>query len=139
VPRGGEQRSTRAARGAGTAGGAREWTAGALVFSGRPDPAWTLDADAVDGVRAALDALPPPEPVPAARGVSRRLGYRGSFVAAPDGRRWTAFAGFVHEDPAPRGGARRVVRRDDGRVLERAILATAPPGALPPGVADDAV
>jgi len=105
------------------------WTAGALVYSGRPDPVWILDQATGARLLAGLRALPALERPP--RPSRRRLGYHGCFVSSPDGDRFTAFAGSVAEEPAG------VVRRDDGRAVERAILATAPPGTLPPGLAED--
>jgi hypothetical protein len=124
-------------RGAADGRGDEAWTAGALVFSGRPDPGWRLDAATAARVVAALDALPELERAPRAPRTRKRLGYRGCFLAAPDGTRWTAHAGVVVEERASGAPATRVVRRDDGRAFERLVLATAPPGTLPPGIADD--
>ena len=98
------------------------WTAGALVYSGRPDPSWTVAADAAAVIVERLERLAPwPGGVPDVA----RLGYRGAWLAAPDGRRWFAFDGVAWREPP------RDVRRDDGGVLERAILASAPPGVIP--------
>lgn len=97
-----------------------DWTARALVFSGRPDPLWTVDDRAVAELVAAWSALT------AARGPATAppLGYRGVVLRAPDGRTWSAFGGTVT------AGAE--VREDPGRAFERRLLDTAPPGLLPP-------
>jgi hypothetical protein len=58
---------------------------------------------------------PMPEPPP--------LGYRGAYMAAPDGRHWLVRSTIVAlEDDR---------RLDPERRLERKLLSTAPPGALP--------
>lgn len=105
-----------------TSGSREDWTAGARVFSGREDPTWPVPADAADAIVALWEKSAParrgPEPPP--------LGYRGCWLRAPDGRRWQAGGGVVRAD----GEA----RADAGGAVERAILATAPAGALPPGL-----
>lgn len=55
------------------------------------------------------------------------LGYRGCFVVDPAGRRWTAF----HELVTLSIDSGSEKRRDDERRFERAVLASAPAGALP--------
>jgi hypothetical protein len=94
------------------------WAAGALLYSGRPDPAWPI-ADAA-GLWSRLDALPRGGEVPD----EPRLGYRGVWLRSPDGRRWRVFQGvaWLAGEAGP--------RRDAGRALEREILASAPPGLL---------
>lgn len=101
------------------------WAAGVLLYSGRPDPSWYVAAATAAALVARFERLPAwGGPVPDVA----RLGYRGAWLRAPDGRRWIAFEGVAW--PGPPGQA----RRDEGRALERAILATAPPGAIPQGV-----
>jgi hypothetical protein len=100
------------------------WVAGASLFSGRPDPVWTVDAATAISILARWHALLPtiePTPIPPA------LGYRGSFLRNPEGHEWRAFAGIVETDHA---GARDA-RRDEARAFEKAVLATAPEGRLP--------
>jgi hypothetical protein len=63
---------------------------------------------------------PPPEPP--------QLGYRGAFLTDGAQRSWTAFSGAVRLGDD--------LRRDDAREIERAVLAEAPPGALPDWVFD---
>lgn len=106
-----------------------DWTAGAMIFSGRPDPEWPLPADAVETLLALWQELKPRGRVPAPRAV---LGYRGCWIRDPHGVCWRAFDGVVVRE-APRRGASET-RRDEKRAFERAVLATAPAGTLPPGV-----
>ena len=103
-----------------TTGGGGRWRVGALVYSGRPDPSWDVEADvAAAWVRRFHDLQPaltaPPD--------QARLGYRGVWLLAPDGRRWNAFLRLAWS-----AGDRRL---DPGRMLERGLLETAPAGTLP--------
>ncbi|MDQ6774261.1 MAG: hypothetical protein M3024_14975 [Candidatus Dormibacteraeota bacterium] len=107
----------------GTSRSAEEktWTAGASIFSGHPDPAWPVPAAMGEGLAKRWEGLSEwfgerPEPPP--------LGYRGCHLAAPDGRDFAVFRELV------RLGAE--ARRDAEREFERAVLASAPPGTLPP-------
>jgi hypothetical protein len=102
-----------------------DWLAQALVFSGRPDPAWVVPGSTVEqllGLWAELPSGPGrrPDPPP--------LGYRGSLLRAPDGRTWRSFGGSVTLED----GRLTQVRDDPGRRFERLLLATAPAGTLPP-------
>jgi hypothetical protein len=101
-----------------------EWTVGALVFSGRPDPTWPLSDAAGEGLLARWEAMghwdgPVPQPPV--------LGYRGAWLRDPTGRSWLAFGGAVTLSEE----GTSVTRRDEGRNLERELLASAPPGTLP--------
>lgn len=97
------------------------WTAGALLYAGRPDPVWTLSTEVESLIdrfnRLAVYAGDPPNP--------SRLGYRGVFLRAPDGRRWLAFNGVAWLE------SRSDIRRDESRRFERAVLDSAPAGVLP--------
>jgi hypothetical protein len=101
------------------------WTAGASVFSGRPDPVWEVKPAL--GVRLeriwcgleSAETEPPPLP---------SLGYRGCFLKGPRGQEWFAFAGVV----MLRSPRRPDSRRDPAKKFERALLASAPAGLLPP-------
>ena len=95
--------------------------AGASVFSGRPDPTWPVPAALGTRLAALWDRLPAwlgDRPIPPG------LGYRGCHLAAPDGREWHAFHELVSLGPDD--------HRDADREFERALLASAPPGSLPP-------
>jgi hypothetical protein len=102
----------------------QRWTAGALLFSGRPDPVWSVDPDTADQFEAIWNSLP----ASAARLAHQPpLGYRGCFLRQPDGIEWSAFGGVVTRQS--RTGAES--RRDPDRKFERFVLATAPANILP--------
>ena len=99
------------------------FTGGVLIFSGRPDPAWGIDATTASSLLAQWEAAPtcpvsPPQPPP--------LGYRGSFLAAQDGRTWVAHGGAVTLTTIDRTEH----RLDADNRFEQSILATAPAGLL---------
>jgi hypothetical protein len=103
----------------------QRWTAGALLFSGRPDPVWFIGPDKAHPLEAIWNSLPgSAPPVPAA---PPTLGYRGCFLRHPDRTEWLAFAGLVTR----RSGRGDETRRDPNREFERNVLATAPAGILP--------
>ena len=103
------------------------WRASALVFSGRQSPTWPLanaQALALIGIwngLPATDAAMPNAPA---------LGYRGSILDDGTGREWRVHAGVV----VSTSGADIETRSDAERRFERALLATAPPGTIPPGI-----
>lgn len=101
------------------------WRAGAQLFSGRPDPEWSLTPVRARALVAAWDSLHaiPSDAVP----VAPVLGYRGCRMSDGAGRTWRAGQGLVllqHEGVSS-------ARADPDRRFERAILASAPPGVLP--------
>lgn len=98
------------------------WRATALLYSGRPNPEWEVS----DDIAAIWDELPahagdPPPPAPP-------LGYRGVVLSGPGGARIEAHGGGATRE----GGEWRA---DPGRGFERAVLAAAPPGLVPDGLA----
>jgi hypothetical protein len=102
-----------------------EWLAQALVYSGRPDPAWVVPGSTVDELLDLWAGLPPrpdsgPEPPP--------LGYRGCLLRASDGRTWRSYGGAVTLSE----GNFEQARDDSDHRFEQTLLATAPPGTLPP-------
>lgn len=100
----------------------------ALVFSGRPDPVWPID----ERDRARLARLwTRLEPVGAGPPSGPVLGYRGARMSCASGIRYHAYRGVVSLTDE-----RGVVedRDDPARGFERALLGTAPAGALPTGV-----
>lgn len=105
------------------------WTAGAFVFSGRPDPTWPITAEVAERLERIWDSLDRwegPLPSPPA------LGYRGCIVRDAM-RTWTAFGGAVTQS----SNASSESRRDDARAFELTTLASAPESTLPPSLADD--
>jgi hypothetical protein len=96
------------------------WIAGALVFSGRPDPTWPIAGAVGDELVAIWDALPPTDVV----ATPPTLGYRGCYASDPAGSRWTAY----HELVTFEGET----RNDEKRRFERTVLGSAPEGILPP-------
>jgi hypothetical protein len=102
-----------------------DWLAQALVFSGRPDPTWVVPGSTVEKLLSLWAELPSrpdggPGPPP--------LGYRGCLLRAPDGRTWRSYGGVV----TLAEGHLEQVRDDTEHRFERLLLATAPPGTLPP-------
>jgi hypothetical protein len=107
---------------------AGHWVAGASLFSGRPDPTWPVSAKVARKLEALWHSLGEfsgrlPSPPP--------LGYRGCFLRDDRGREWRAFEGVV----TLLAGSRAESRRDETRSFERMLLASAPAGALPEGLA----
>jgi hypothetical protein len=100
------------------------WIAGALVFSGRPDPTWPIPPDVAADLVAIWDSLPPTD----ATESPPALGYRGCYARDPEGRMWTAYHELVTHS-----GERR---RDNERRFERTVLLSAPTGVLPPSTAE---
>jgi hypothetical protein len=105
------------------------WTAGASVFSGRPDPVWELKpalGARLEKIWRGLEPAeiePPPSPI---------LGYRGCFLKGPRGREWFAFAGVVTLRSSRRPQSRPETRKDPAKKFERTLLASAPAALLPP-------
>ncbi|HEY6270332.1 MAG TPA: hypothetical protein VIX11_18665 [Candidatus Acidoferrum sp.] len=113
------------------------WSAGASVFSGRPDPVWEVKpalAARLEKIWRSLkpsEIEPPPEP---------SLGYRGCSLNGPRSRQWFAFAGVVtlRSSGRPKSRSksgpefRSEFRRDPAKKFERTLLASAPAALLPP-------
>ena len=93
------------------------------LFSGRPDPVWTVSQrDAASLARIWSRLLP--HTGPAVRPPA--LGYRGCCVSGAGGE-WCVYRGVVTHTDAER----QEVRRDADREFERSVLASAPPALLP--------
>jgi hypothetical protein len=107
---------------------ADHWVAGASLFSGRPDPTWPVKASVARKLEALWDSL---EGFSGEVPAGPSLGYRGCFLRDDRGREWSAFGGVV----ALRTGSRTETRRDGDRSFEKALLASAPAGAVPRGLA----
>jgi photosystem II stability/assembly factor-like uncharacterized protein len=85
------------------------------IYSGRPDPAWTLTVDEAAAVDAALAALPDGTGTPPVGG----LGYHG-FSITRSGSTSVAYRGAV----APPGDGPRAMKADPTRSIERCLLET---------------
>jgi hypothetical protein len=109
-----------------SADSSRGWIAGARLFSGRPDPVWSVAPEVADKLEGIWKSLPASTPETAAP-TAPALGYSGCFLRHPNGSEWSAFAGMVTR--RSRTGVES--RRDSGREFERAVLASAPAGILP--------
>jgi hypothetical protein len=102
----------------------QRWTARALLFSGRPDPVWSIGPDRAHQLEAIWNSLPAST---AATVAPPPLGYRGCLLRLPDGTEYFSFAGVVTR----RSEGAAETRRDPNREFERVLLATAPAGILP--------
>lgn len=105
-------------------------TASAWIYSGRPDPEWSLDAEHLTALRRLWQGLPPAGSGPPS---APPLGYRGTSVRCDSGDRWIAYRGVV---TFQRGSAKPQHREDPGRRFEHAVLATAPANTLPPDISN---
>lgn len=101
------------------------WRASALLYSGRPNPEWTVASDDAERIEALWFTLQPAYAHAPAPG----LGYRGC-VLRDGARRWLAFDGIAILTSA----AIVEARADASRVFELSILATAPQGTIPDSV-----
>src|SRR5271165_2413798 len=85
------------------------WVAGVFVYSGRPDPTWSISKRIAKKLKDLWESLPESyekyDPRPGG------LGYRGSFMREPGHRQWIAFNGWVSLT-TPAGVERR---RDQAR------------------------
>ncbi len=102
----------------------KDWTAGAIIFSGRPDPTWTINAETARELQQVWINLQPwsgkaPSAPP--------LGYRGCFLRSGEGREWFVFGGMVTRKGV--GGSES--RLDKEHFFEKLLLNSAPPGLLP--------
>ncbi|MGE5836582.1 MAG: hypothetical protein ACM4AI_19060 [Acidobacteriota bacterium] len=102
-------------------------SARAFLYSGLPDPEWMVPGDRLEVLLAMWDALErtslPPRSTPT-------LGYRGVELRLEDGVTFTAADAVVTRSEQGSGEA----RLDSARSFESAVLATAPPGAIPSGL-----
>lgn len=107
--------------------GDRPYTAGVSIFSGRPDPSWSLDEEAGSKLQQLFEAL---EKHDGPTVSAPPLGYRGVFLRDNAGHEWFAYREVVTLREANRSEA----RKDAGREFERAIVASAPEGLIPPAL-----
>jgi hypothetical protein len=108
---------------------ALNYVAGASIFSGRPDPVWTVSRVDAERLKSLWDSMESYEgDLPAAP----VLGYRGCFLRESSGREWFAFNGVVTLKTASGSEARKDIRRR----FEEQLLYLAPKGAIPPQLVD---
>ena|ERR1044071_4624753 len=102
----------------------RVFTAGVSVFSGRPDPTWSVSEDTGNRLQQLFETLESSQEhtIPAPP-----LGYRGAFLRSDSNQQWFAYRGVVTLTELNRSEA----RRDPGRQFERAIVDSAPEGLIP--------
>lgn len=90
-----------------------------LIFSGRPNPEWSIDDEAVQrSLLDRLDHLPTRSPAPEP---PSRLGYQGCRFQI-DGADWSVQQGIVRQHQP--GNPRTLI--DTDRTIERALLRSAP-------------
>ncbi len=100
------------------------YTGGALLFSGRPDPTWSVGKNVALKLEETWNSLQthkgefPSPPL---------LGYRGCYLKSDRGIEWLAFEGVV----TLLIEGRQESRKDIERTFERLVLSSAPKGLLP--------
>jgi hypothetical protein len=72
--------------------GTKKWIAGASVFSGRPNPTWTVPQVLALQLLKIWDSLESTSEKPP---VAPPLGYRGCSLKDPTGRQWFAYGNVV--------------------------------------------
>jgi hypothetical protein len=101
-----------------------QWIGGALVFSGRPDPTWSVPDLVVSELESYWAQL---QPWVGSLPVTPGLGYRGSFLRDASGTEWHGYGGVL----TLRTSKGIQSRQDPARQFEKLVLATAPAGLLP--------
>lgn len=99
-------------------------TAGAIIFSGVPDPLWPVENEFFkeleklwNGMPAFTGGLPDTKP----------LGYKGCFIKYKEDAEWFAYNGVITKRTIE-GHEHRV---DTDRRFEKLLLDSAPEGMLP--------
>ena len=100
------------------------WEAGVRIFSGRPDPSWSITDELASDIIQIWESLPPAAGRIAA---PPPLGYRGIWLRSPQGIEWLAYAGNV-----TRIADSSETRVDIERKIENGLVDSAPLGLLPP-------
>ena len=100
-------------------------TGGASIFSGRPDPSWTVDEKTVKRLKALWNLM---EPHGGAPPQAPALGYRGCFLIDSSRNKWFAYKGVATLTTTL---SRSESRQDEDRRFEALLLASAPKGAIP--------
>jgi hypothetical protein len=100
------------------------WQGRAWIFSGRPDPAWSVCDEVAHRLEEIWGELEPVSDVPS---VAPPLGYRGCSISDLQGRSWYAYGGKV----LLKAGARSETRCDPERQFEKTVLESAPAEVVP--------
>jgi hypothetical protein len=108
----------------------RKYIAGVSVFSGRPDPTWSISEEAGSKLLKLYDDLASYEGRPVS---APPLGYRGAFLRDDAGHEWFAYRGVVTLT-SPHNSE---VRTDPNRDFERELVASAPQELIPPALLKD--
>ena len=102
-----------------------EWAGSAFIFSGRPDPTWSVDKSISRRLEEIWDSL---EPLVGERPSPPLLGYRGCLLRDEEtNREWVAYGGVVSLKEA----GTYTSRSDKPRAFEKLLLSSAPEGTLP--------
>jgi hypothetical protein len=105
----------------------QHWIAGALLYSGRPDPIWEVSGTTVQSLLQHWENLIAwEESLP----VTPVLGYKGCFLQDPSGCKWTTFQHSVTLTKQEQ----TEVRKDTAGTFEKILLSSAPAGTIPPSV-----
>lgn len=99
-------------------------SARAFLYSGLPDPEWMVPGDRLEVLLAIWETL---ERTSLPARSTPKLGYRGVELRLEDEVTYTAADAVVTRSEEGREEA----RLDSARRFENAVLATAPPGAIP--------
>lgn len=98
-----------------------------MLYSGRPDPEWTIPESLAQRALLLFNQLPPAAPAHA----PPPLGYRGITLTCADGRRWTAANKRVTSALSGQSAPEFQTRLDAAGAFEDLLLSSAPAGVLP--------
>jgi hypothetical protein len=102
----------------------KECIGGASIFSGRPDPTWSVGEEVAKKLEKIWGSL---EPWTGEHPSAPPLGYRGCFIRCKPDIEWFAYEGVVTLK-TPDGSESRI---DKGKKFEKLLLSSAPEGLLP--------
>ncbi len=108
----------------------KECIARALIFSGRPDPTWTIDDSTLNTLEKIWESL---VPVKGEEPFIPPLGYRGCRIICNSGFEWLVYKYLVTLN---RGG-KTESREDRNRAVEKLVISSAPEGLLPSTLLDN--
>lgn len=100
---------------------------GILIFSGRPDPFWSINEKHTKKLKEIWNSL---NNFSGKLPVAPLLGYRGCFLQCSTELEFFAYNGFV----TLKSNEEVETRSDKNRVFEKFLLSTAPEGTLPDNI-----